>query len=296
MAMRTPETTRKHMINALVGEKYAVFIAFEELEYRDGEIVYGRSTRGVAKYTEYIEENQTAKERYRAHLNTLSRAELEEAFSKLPIRQPGEFDGHFIDQPFADAEYDYWALCPAWSMEQATALLLGKDADVVDVLALRQFRVSAFKTEFDRLLYRLQEAKERGELTEPVSPPALIEWASAYQIEAPSELIQVVEAHSHDTVTRPVSASAMPDERPVTPNERTAWAKERESLKKIIIAMAVDGYGYVPGSAKSKLYQEVVDAAERLGIKIDRDTVSKWVKESTELLDHDVINDLASKH
>ena len=300
MTMQTPETiSRKDMIDALVEDKLAVFIAFEGLESRDVEFIYGRSARGELKYTEYIAESLTARRRYKAHLNTLSRAELEKLFYKLQSAAPrrrSERDGQFINEHFADAEYDYWARCPMWSMEQATALLLGKDADVVDLPTLRRFnQANGLAAQFNRLLYRLQEAKEQGELTEYMPPSMLVEWASANQIEVPSELIQAVEAHSSGTVARPALASAIPDERPVTPNERTAWVKERDSLKKIVIAMAVDGYGYVPGAAKSTLCKEVVDAAERLGLKKDHDTVRKWVREATELLDQDEVKGLASR-
>ena len=118
MTTQTPETiSRKDVIDVLVAEKFAVFIAFEDLVNHDGEIVHGRSDRGQAKYTEYIAETRTARRRYRANLNTLSRAELEEAFNKLPTRRLGEHDGKFLHEHFADAEYDYWARCSMWSLE-----------------------------------------------------------------------------------------------------------------------------------------------------------------------------------
>ena len=122
LTMQTTETiSRKDMIDALVDDKFAVFVAFEYLESNDVEFIYGRSLRGEAKYTEYIAESLTARRRYRAHLNTLSRAELEKPFNKLRSaapRRPSKHDGQFINEPFADAEYEYWARRPMWSMEQ----------------------------------------------------------------------------------------------------------------------------------------------------------------------------------
>ena len=89
LTMQTTETiSRKDMIDALVDDKFAVFVAFEYLESNDVEFIYGRSLRGEAKYTEYIAESLTARRRYRAHLNTLSRAELEKPFNKLRSAAP----------------------------------------------------------------------------------------------------------------------------------------------------------------------------------------------------------------
>lgn len=60
--------------------------------------------------------------------------------------------------------------------------------------------------------------------------------------------------------------------------------KERESLLKIIIAMAMDGYGYNPADKKSPIPAEIVAHVEELGLSIDVDTVRKWLREAAALL------------
>lgn len=60
--------------------------------------------------------------------------------------------------------------------------------------------------------------------------------------------------------------------------------KSTESILKIIITMAIDGYGYDPNQTKSPTATEIQKASERLGISIDVDTVRKWLKKSVDFL------------
>ncbi len=60
--------------------------------------------------------------------------------------------------------------------------------------------------------------------------------------------------------------------------------KSIDSLLKIIITMAVDGYGYDPNQTKSPTATDIQNSSERLGISIDVDTVRKWLKKSADFL------------
>lgn len=60
--------------------------------------------------------------------------------------------------------------------------------------------------------------------------------------------------------------------------------KAHESLLKMIIAMAVDGYGYNPLQKKSPVPRELADIIEMQGLNIDVDTVRKWLQEGAALL------------
>jgi hypothetical protein len=60
--------------------------------------------------------------------------------------------------------------------------------------------------------------------------------------------------------------------------------KALESLLKMIIAMAVDGYGYDPLQKKSPVPSELAGIIEMQGLHIDVDTVRKWLQEGVALL------------
>lgn len=60
--------------------------------------------------------------------------------------------------------------------------------------------------------------------------------------------------------------------------------KEKESLLKLLIVLAIEAYRYNPADKKSSVPGEIATAASELGISIDPDTVRKWLKEASELL------------
>lgn len=53
---------------------------------------------------------------------------------------------------------------------------------------------------------------------------------------------------------------------------------------KLVIGMAVNGYGYDPKAGRSDKIREIADDLERLGIALDVDTVRKYVSEGRGLL------------
>ncbi len=59
-------------------------------------------------------------------------------------------------------------------------------------------------------------------------------------------------------------------------------SKERTSLYKLIIGMAIDGYRYRPEDRKSSIPKEITDNLATHGIEIDTDTVRKYLKASAE--------------
>lgn len=71
--------------------------------------------------------------------------------------------------------------------------------------------------------------------------------------------------------------------RPVKP----LHVKERDTLLKMIIVMAVKGYAYDPNAKKSSSIKDITDDLASLGISLDADTVRKWIKEAAELLPRD---------
>jgi hypothetical protein len=64
----------------------------------------------------------------------------------------------------------------------------------------------------------------------------------------------------------------------------SAATRERNSLLRLVIGMAVGGYGFDPASARSKTPAEIAADLERAAIPLDVDTVRKWLREGAELL------------
>ncbi len=63
-----------------------------------------------------------------------------------------------------------------------------------------------------------------------------------------------------------------------SPIEKPLSSRERESLLKLVIGMAIRGYSYDPVALKSAASKEITDDLASLGISIDTDTVRKYLK------------------
>jgi hypothetical protein len=55
---------------------------------------------------------------------------------------------------------------------------------------------------------------------------------------------------------------------------------ERNTLLKLVIGMAVNGYAHDPSASKSTAPKEIADDLAQLGISMDSDTVRKYLKEA----------------
>lgn len=61
-------------------------------------------------------------------------------------------------------------------------------------------------------------------------------------------------------------------------------SRERQTLKKILIAMAMDGYGYDPAAARSPFPKELEGIMDRMGLSVSDDTIRAKLKKAAELL------------
>ncbi len=64
--------------------------------------------------------------------------------------------------------------------------------------------------------------------------------------------------------------------------EKSLSVRERESLLKLIIGMAVDGYGYDPKGGRSPIAKELSDHLLRLGLSLSDDTIRSYLNEAKE--------------
>ena len=67
--------------------------------------------------------------------------------------------------------------------------------------------------------------------------------------------------------------------------EQVVASRERHTLYKMLIAMALDGYGYDPTASKSPFPKELEGILDRLGLPVSDDTIRQKLKEASELLD-----------
>ena len=56
--------------------------------------------------------------------------------------------------------------------------------------------------------------------------------------------------------------------------------RERQTAHKLILGMALGGYGYDPKAERSGIVTEIVNDLAQRGISVTDDTVRKWLKEA----------------
>ncbi|MCV2423468.1 hypothetical protein LNV28_23980 [Paucibacter sp. DJ2R-2] len=81
-------------------------------------------------------------------------------------------------------------------------------------------------------------------------------------------------------VETPQPEESAPDQ----PNseERTLGKRERETMLKLLIGMAIKGYSHDPAAAKSSAAKEIADDLAALGINVSDDTVRKYLKKAAD--------------
>lgn len=69
-----------------------------------------------------------------------------------------------------------------------------------------------------------------------------------------------------------------------TSDAREISTRQKDSLLKLVVGMAVKGYGYDPRSKRSEQVAEIASDLAIAGVPLDADTVRKWLRAGAELL------------
>lgn len=79
----------------------------------------------------------------------------------------------------------------------------------------------------------------------------------------------------------PQLSTAAPQEAPHGEGKPLS-TKERQSLLKLVVGMAIAGYGHDPQAKRSDTVPQIVSDLDGLGISVDEDTVRKYLKKAAE--------------
>ncbi|PPD14203.1 MAG: hypothetical protein CTY25_13435 [Methylobacterium sp.] len=238
-----------------------------------------------------------------------------EEAQKAVERRNAEENNLFFSRPESNADVMYWSRMSLWTLEDATALSFGKDPRKVSWEKLKNYdRVSPFPIKYKEQYELFHRAKLAGQLWDSTIPRVFLAWARRMRVAMPQDLIAAVEDlgiqiadwktlfdnQEQETQTAIAKKEAELNElrqriaelttntlgsAPPSPvAEKSLGIRERESLLKLVIGMAVNGYGYDPKAGRSDKIREIAGDLERLGIALDVDTVRKYVNEGRGLL------------
>ena len=231
--------------------------------------------------------------------------------------------GRFFNQPHAGADFEHWSKLAHWTLDEAVALSLGKAPERVNWETVSKYlQLSFFAVQYGRRRELALRAAQWKQLYDPVLPGIFLAWAKRLEIEVPAALVEAVqkrgpirdwkslydesaavhakreanwtaldEAKDRTIAAKDRIVAALEDrvrdlegQQTTQPAEKQLGARERESLLKVVIGMAVGGYSYDPKAARSDRPTEIAGDLERAGVPLDVDTVRKWLREAAELL------------
>jgi hypothetical protein len=236
-----------------------------------------------------------------AELNALVAQEKDTEQREAAKRAEFEENQRFFNRPEAVADFDFWSRASYWTIDEALALSLGKNPRLVNWEKLAPFvQISKFAAEFEGRRMLAQRAQSMAQLADTNIPGFFLAWAARTGLSVPKALLAAVNARGvqiadwkslYDEAVARIAAlekergagEAQPSPEPVD----SLRARERETLLKLIIGMAIRGYGHNPSADRTGTAREIAGDLEKNGIGLDEDTVRKWLKRAREVLPGD---------
>ena len=101
-----------------------------------------------------------------------------------------QLDRHrFFNEPEASANFPRWAKRPCWTLDETTALILGKDPEIVDWAHVEPLiGVSPFAARYSNIRRHLMHARANNQLFDPVGPARFLTWARERGVVLPEAL------------------------------------------------------------------------------------------------------------
>lgn len=154
---------------------------------------------------------------------------------------------------------------------------------LIEAIENRGVQVADWKTLHDK-------AVEAGKRDAEAAEEQIAEWKrlldkSVEQLRAHrADWLEIVNQKKVKIAALEAEIAALQARQSAPEGEPGIGTRERDSLLKLVIGMAVVGYVYDPKAARSDRPTEIAGDLERAGVPLDVDTVRKWLREAAELL------------
>lgn len=221
-----------------------------------------------------------------------------------------------------DANVSLWGRKSYWTVDEATALLFAKAPEEVQLRWVEDYEGQYdFADEYLRVHELIEEAVNASVLPNPIPPRLLLSWADHHSVLIPDAVRSAIIAReaeisellaerdklieSQQKLRRELEEAryaadclrgAQAEPQNTEPEAaRDLSERERQSLYKLIIGMAIRGYGHNPfdASKATKKSKEIASDVALLGMSIDEDTVRKYLTEAKELVSSEEAQRLA---
>jgi len=213
-----------------------------------------------------------------------------------------------VDAEYHKPNYREWARARRWSADECLFLTFGKNPDAIVLVEKDKAGTSHFARHRDAVREQILAAQRNKELPERIRPVEFLAWAREHKIDFPAELEEAVSTNELDLAQLQdryeklrhenqmlryeldrLKASSHPQLKESSTRELSK--KERNSLNKLILGMAIHKYKWNPHAARHPAPSNIADDLKllhfdgvdlRLGL--DEETVLKYLREAMEVL------------
>lgn len=170
-----------------------------------------------------------------------------------------------------------------WTIEQSAALLIGANPDaILDGSSLATSCPAETRDQYQKMFRLLDSHIRMSGIGSNLPPTEIIEWALHVNIDLPKALVDAVRAQGRTLIEERArkGLAQQIDEKPL-------GERERNTLLRIIIGMAIGGYGYDPDAKRSDVPKSIADDLCALGLECSDQAIRGKLKEARNLLPND---------
>lgn len=133
----------------------------------------------------------------------------------------------FYNVPSAMADFAHWSQMDYWSVEEAVALLLGREPSVVNSASLKKHQTSRFALRYTKLLQIAQRSEAFGN-ADRIRPADAVDWALMNQaVEPPPELERWLRARAKFPARNAAATDVSDVPIEAAPSSNVRWTPER---------------------------------------------------------------------
>lgn len=192
-----------------------------------------------------------------------------------------------------DSSAMYWGGFGQWTLDEATALSIGRDPREVDWDRIKdQIQINSVARTYADNRKLISNSQGSGELGERISPLRFVEWADRRGIKINKHLVEVVQCLNRKTVA---GSAAHPDLMRLQAELKAAASEIellREKLKaaksrriswmKSLLGLARGEFRYGDDTAPYSPINKMVNKILAGGFSLNRDTLRSLLEEATE--------------
>lgn len=189
------------------------------------------------------------------------------------------------DTPIDEDACHFWARMPKWTAEEFLTLAVGRDPRMVSAQTIAD-NPDHYSVADDLELIDAIGSRDGSAflLSTGRAPNWWIEWTDQHELPFHQPLREAVAKKAKRDAEREAAASTQCEKQPASREGETIGTRQRESLLKLIIGMAVGGYGYDPRSLRSPIPAQIATDLEIRGLSLSDDTIRKYLREGADLL------------